>query len=277
MRVHHLSCGTFCPWSARLINGRGPILGAGRLVCHCLLLEGRDGLTLVDTGFGTADVADPGRFHPLFKALTRPRFDLEETALRQLAALGFKAADVRHLVVTHLDLDHAGGLADFPDAEVHVLAPEHAAAMAPLPRERLRYVAAQWAHGPRWVVHPPAGERWFGFDAVRALDGAEEVLLVPLHGHTRGHAGVAVRTPDGWLLHCGDAYFFHGELLPDGAHCPAGLSVFQWLVQLDGPARLRNQARLRELRRHHGSEVRLFSAHCPVEYERFAPPADRAA
>lgn len=272
LRVHHLSCGTFCPFSARLIHGQGSLFRPARLVCHCLLIEGPAGLTLVDTGFGKADLEDPSRFHPLVRALTRPTFDPEETAVRRLAALGFSPADVRHIVLTHLDMDHAGGLADFPAAEVHLLAPEHAAAMAPLRRERLRYVSAQWAHGPRWVRHPAAGERWFGFDAVRALDRADDLLLVPLHGHTRGHAGVAVRTGDGWLLHCGDAYFFHGEVEPEGPPCPLGLSLYQRLIQADGPARWRNQARLRELQRDHGTVVRLFSAHCPVEFDRFAPP-----
>ena len=33
---------------------------------------------------------------------------------------GFRREDVRHILVTHLDFDHAGGLPDFPDAVVHV-------------------------------------------------------------------------------------------------------------------------------------------------------------
>jgi len=42
---------------------------------------------------------------------------------------------------------------------------------------------------------------------VRALPGArDDVLLIPLPGHSRGHCGVAVKTGEGWLLHCGDAY-----------------------------------------------------------------------
>ena len=58
--------------------------------------------------------------------------------------------------------------------------------------------------------HEVAGDDWFGFDAVTAL--GDDVLLVPLRGHTRGHCGVAVRRPDGgWLLHAGDAYFHAGE------------------------------------------------------------------
>ncbi len=34
--------------------------------------------------------------------------------------LGYSINDVRHIILTHLDLDHAGGLHDFPNAAVHV-------------------------------------------------------------------------------------------------------------------------------------------------------------
>jgi hypothetical protein len=35
-------------------------LTRGKLCCHCLAIETRDGLVLVDTGFGLRDVADHG-------------------------------------------------------------------------------------------------------------------------------------------------------------------------------------------------------------------------
>src|SRR3546814_2014529 len=87
-------------------------------------------------------------------------------------------------------------------------APELSAAQSPQTlMEKQRYEARLWAHGPKWQTHSIAGERWNGFDAVRALgDGDDEILLVPLAGHTRGHTGVAIRDNGGWRLHCGDAY-----------------------------------------------------------------------
>jgi glyoxylase-like metal-dependent hydrolase (beta-lactamase superfamily II) len=273
MRVHHLNCGTLCPVSARLINGAGSWLARGRMVCHCLLLETKSGLALVDTGLGTGDIADPRhRLNVPFVTVTGPRLVREETALAQLERLGLPAREVRHIVPTHLDLDHAGGLSDFPDAEVHVDADEHAAAMARrTSNERGRYRPRQWAHHPRWQLHRqgPGGDRWYGFDAVRALPGSDdEVLLVPLPGHTRGHSAVAVRSDRGWLLHAGDAYFFHGEVHGAKPRCPPGLVLFQRLIAVDHAARLRNRDRLRALVREHGHEVRVFSAHCPVELER---------
>jgi glyoxylase-like metal-dependent hydrolase (beta-lactamase superfamily II) len=91
-----------------------------------------------------------------------------------------------------------------------------------------------------------------------------EILLVPLAGHTWGHAGVAVDTGNGWLLHAGDAYFFRGEM-GETYRCPPGLAGYQRLMEVDRAARLANQARLRALAR--GGDVRIVSAHDPVELE----------
>lgn len=267
LRVHHLNCGTLCPHGGKLIGTPGGWLSPGKMVCHCLLVETRAGLVLVDTGIGTGDIDNPLQLGRAFVAVTRPQLDHQETALAQIRALGYSPDDVRHIVVTHLDLDHAGGIPDFPRAKVHVHAGEHAAAMHPGLRERARYRPAHFAHRPEWVLHREDGERWLGFDAIRALPGCDDdVLLVPLHGHTRGHCGVAVRSEDGWLMHCGDAYFFHGEM-HEPPYCPPGLALFQSLVQINGKARLANQQRLRDLLRDNAGTVRLFSAHDPVELD----------
>lgn len=271
LRIHHLNCGTMCPHGGKLIGTPGGWLDPGHMVCHCLLVETNDGLVLVDTGVGTGDIADPnGRLGRGFVAVTRPKLDRAETALAQVRALGFSADDVRHIVATHLDLDHAGGIPDFPKAKVHVHVREHAAAMNPTLRERPRYKKPHFAHHPLWELHQESGEQWHGFDAVRALPGGgDEVLLVPLHGHTRGHCGVAVRGADGWLLHCGDAYFHHGEM-QEPAYCPPGLALFQNLIQVDRTTRIANQRRLHALAQAEAGSVRLFSAHDPVELARLA-------
>ncbi len=43
-------------------------------------------------------------------AVLNTRLKEEDTALRQIEAMGFSASDVRHIVLTHMDFDHAGGL-----------------------------------------------------------------------------------------------------------------------------------------------------------------------
>ena len=130
---------------------------------------------------------------------------------------------MRQIVTTHLDPDHSGGLPDFPEAEVHVFGRELDAALDPRLRDRPRYL------GVPLEARPAAGSgtrskatSWFGFEGVRILpDLGAEMLLVPLAGHSLGHTGVAIKTGEGWLLHCGDAYFHHGEIATPPAARPA--------------------------------------------------------
>ncbi|MFB9909180.1 MBL fold metallo-hydrolase [Allokutzneria oryzae] len=272
MRVHHLNCGSMAPPFRKLVNGTGGLFASGEMVCHCLLIETGDGLVLVDTGVGAHDIAAPAEsLTSEFLKITRPSLRHEETAVAQVRALGHRPEDVRHIVLTHLDLDHAGGLRDFPWAKVHVHADELAVATAQAThRDRRRFRAAQWSHGPDWASYHPGGDRWFGFEAVRGLTGLpEDILFVPLAGHTRGHSGVAVRDGSRWLLHAGDSYFFRGEVDPRRPHCTPGLALFQQLVTTDRAKRTANRDRLQELAANHGDEIEIFSAHDPEELRRY--------
>ncbi len=258
MKATHFSAGSMCPRGAFAL-GDSP-----EMVCHCLAVETKHGVVLVDTGL-FADADDAGfRFNRAFSRFMRPT---RQSAKRELERLGYRASDVTHVVCTHLDIDHAGGLSDFPDAEVHVMETERAAARARRTfHERGRYVPKHFTHGPKWKTRATGGETWKGFSAVRALHEDEpDLLLVPLHGHTRGHAAVAVRSATGWLLHCGDAYFHHDEMT-DEARAPFGFELFQRTVADDDRARRDNQRRLRELKSTH-HDVRLFCAHSKHELD----------
>ena len=280
MRIHHLNCGTLCPVGKLLMNGHGSPLARGTLVCHCQLVETGDGLVLIDTGLGTVDIREPMSTlpGPVWQAINQAQLRPEETAIARVRALGYQPADVRHIVLTHLDFDHAGGLGDFPHADVHVYALEHGAAMARMtPRERMRYAPRQFEHGVRWRLHDEDGERWFGFDRVRALPGVDpEILLVPLLGHSRGHCGVAVRTADGWLLNCGDAAFHHREIYGQRRRCPPGLRAYQNVFQFDRGARLFNQQRLRDLANDASSNVEIVCSHDPAMLRSGVVTADGA-
>jgi glyoxylase-like metal-dependent hydrolase (beta-lactamase superfamily II) len=269
MRVHHMNCGTLCP-SARMVQegGSAGLFEAGRVVCHCMLVETNAGLVLVDTGLGLDDVADPSRrLGASFVVIGKPRLDPDECAVRQIERLGFKPSDVRHIVVTHLDYDHAGGLPDFPKAKVHVFAREHEAAMARATYvEQLRYRPVQWAHGVDWELHETAGDRWLRFESVRAIPGTE-VLLIPMIGHTRGHSAVAVETASGWILYAGDAYYDYREMT-ESPVCSPGFALLQRVAALDNAARIQNQARLRELARDHAGTVKIHCAHSRAEFDR---------
>lgn len=234
---------------------------APTIVCHVLLVETVNGLVLVDAGYGLRDIAEPGRRIGVTRHLLRPLFRREETAAHQVEELGFRIDDVRHIVATHFDIDHIGGIADFPKAQIHITADEAVGAFrSPTRAERTRFRSAQWEHGPHIVEHNPDGERWRGFAAAKELDEiAPGIVLVSLPGHSRGHACVAVDSDHGWLLHCGDAFYHRGTL--DGAPVPRGLALSEMTIAFDRAKVRENHRRLRELYLRGEPDLFVFSAH----------------
>ena len=199
MAIHYLNCFT--------CNARIPRhWQSGAL---CLLVETNAGLVLVDTGLGTQDyIHEPGILWA-FKLVTLVPLHPEEAAICQVTGLGYKPEDVRHIVLTHLHFDHAGGLPDFPWAKVHL----HRREVEAIKPGKFRrwtdggYNRRVLDHRPDFVCYDGTGEKWYDFDAIR-LPFEPEMWLLPLFGHTSGHCGVAIKDVDGWLLHVGDAASF---------------------------------------------------------------------
>lgn len=217
----------------------------------CLLIETNQGLVLVDTGPGAGDYAHKPGILRIFQLMMIVPMDPQETAVYQIAQLGFKPEDVRHIVLTHMHFDHCGGLQDFPNAKVHVHRQEHEAFTGgPRRWTDFGYVRRHIAHKPDFKFYDDAGERWFGFNAIR-LPFDPEMWMVPLFGHTRGHCGIAIRTEHGWHFHVGDA-------------APIGLGKYttEWLIRF---ALGHHTPRLREFRAAH-PEVRMTTGHMWLDF-----------
>jgi glyoxylase-like metal-dependent hydrolase (beta-lactamase superfamily II) len=269
MNIHHLSCGTMCPFGGGLMDGITPHLGHSTLVCHCLLIETDSKLILVDTGFGTQDILHPHkRLSPFFRILNQPRLDMKQTAIHQIRELGFDPNDVTDIVLTHLDFDHAGGITDFPNAKIHLYATEYKAALRSkgfIQGQRFRPI--QWQNHKSWKLYNSQGEKWFGFDSVRELEGLPpEILIIPLVGHTWGHCGIAVEQEHRWLLLAGDAYFNNQEMNLKHPHAPKGAAAYETMMEVDRELRLMNQDRLRRLIATQGRHVQVFCSHDPKEF-----------
>jgi glyoxylase-like metal-dependent hydrolase (beta-lactamase superfamily II) len=215
-----------------------------------MLVETLQGLALVDTGLGSEDYVHDSGILKLFKVITRVPLDPEEAAIRQVARLGYRPEDVKHIVLTHMHFDHCGGLPDFPRAKVHVYRKEYEAFLdRPRQFADLAYVRRHIAHGPDWAFYDDTGEKWFDFDAIR-LPFEPEMWLVPLPGHTRGQCGVAVKMADGWLFQASDAAaLFNTE-------APAWL--IKWAL---GP----HQPRIRQFADEH-PEVSVVTGHMWLDY-----------
>ncbi len=138
------------------------------------LIQTDDGANvLIDTGFS--------------KHFEAPSMDLRlaegDYIVNQLAALGLSPRDIRYLVCTHFDQDHAGGHDAFPDAELIV--------------QRRHYEVARSGTHPRFERmrthwdHPSLCYRLIDGDCT-LLPGIE---LIETSGHVPGHQSVLVRLP----------------------------------------------------------------------------------
>jgi len=266
LKMHHLNCGTMCPWGGKLLN-RTPAI----VTCHCILIEWKNDLILIDTGVGLEDMANPKRLG-LMSHLLHLQQDPSQTAIRQISTLGYDPYDVKHIIITHLDLDHAGGLPDFPQAKVHIFHTEYQAAFKPPTwRERERYRKCHWSHSPDWMIHDRIDrKKWFGFHCIRNMDGLPaEIVLIPLIGHTRGHCGVAIQQGARWILHAGDAYYHYREMDKE-PYCSPGFTLFQHISHLDRVSAEINKRRLHSVKNDEHNNIQILCTHDPTEFETFS-------
>lgn len=126
---------------------------------------------------------------------------------RVIEAIGLKAQEVQHLVLTHLHWDHANGASLFPNARYYVQSKEYRFWMENPVARRPPF---QYLADPSALEYLCALE---GKDQLCLLDGDREILpgirclLAP--GHTVGLQAVAVDTASGVAILASDcAHFF---------------------------------------------------------------------
>jgi len=165
------------------------------------LIQTNDGTNvLVDTGFSSAAIAaakEPGYTGPLLGQAI-PVTDA-------LAQIGVRPEDVRYLVATHFDPDHAGGTDLFPNAEIVV--------------QQAHYDAAKSGQHQRYQM---TRTHW-DIDGLhyRFINGDTELLpgieLIESSGHAPGHQSLLVRLPEtGPVLLAIDAITRNpGDMLPE--------------------------------------------------------------
>ncbi|MGD1841877.1 MAG: MBL fold metallo-hydrolase [Thermonemataceae bacterium] len=254
VKVHHLNC----------LEIQSP---AGRAIGHCLLLEANNKLVLVDTGIGWLDTQKPTeRIGQALIDQVGFQFDESWTALRQIEQLGLVPEQVSDCVISHLDPDHIGGLADFPQATVHVGEEEYENFKSGHPR----YLPHQLAHQPVVKTYSASTETWQGFESRKIdIDFEVDLYFVPLFGHTLGHCGVAIQLPDQWLFYVGDAYYLQAELT-DPHHPVHELAK----ARADNDTwRLENLHKIKQLKAEQPN-IEIFGYHDVEEYDRFAVKDD---
>jgi glyoxylase-like metal-dependent hydrolase (beta-lactamase superfamily II) len=168
-------------------------------------------VVLVDAGLSEDVCARRGLGGALGHAFYGMTSDRNDALAPQLRALGIAPDRVTTILATHLHMDHIGGAADFPRADVHTTTDELVAFS-----RALRPAAYQGAvlDGIR-AVHavPLEPVPRLGFAASRDVFGDGEIVLLDARGHTAGSVAVAIAAPDGaTYLHVGDAVYQRWEV-----------------------------------------------------------------
>jgi glyoxylase-like metal-dependent hydrolase (beta-lactamase superfamily II) len=173
------------------------------------------GLILVDTGFHPSVAVDPkenlGRACTLlFKDF---EMDAEQAVAAQLRESGRSAGDVKVVVMTHLHVDHASAMSEFPDATFVFSSAEWEAAVDGGQLDG--YVRRQFDHAFDYRLLDFDGrdaDSYSTFGRSFDLLGDGSVRLVFTPGHSLGHLSVVLRTGSREVLLAGDAMFLEETL-----------------------------------------------------------------
>lgn len=237
------------------------------IVSHVLLVEAPEGLVLIDAGYGLLDIADPDARIGPGRHFLNPDLVESECAIRQVEALGFSPKDVREIVLTHFDTDHAGGVSDFPWARVRVHALEAQALREPVSQmERTRYATAQWGRALELVEFqtPKQEDEFLGFDSYdRVKVCGAEIVVIATPGHTRGHCALALEGERGWVLHAGDAFYHHAQLWGEG-EIPVTIRGLEKTVAVDRAQVKANHERFATLHQEQGAALTIVNSHDPI-------------
>lgn len=158
------------------------------ITVNCFALKGPDGITLIDAGTGPSWGAAMGH------------------APASMAAAGITPENVAHVLITHLHGDHALGLFDgdrpfFPNAEIIV--PETDFGFYGDEANRARTPEKKQG---AFAITASLKKLYAGrIRSVPASEVRPGIALIPLPGHTFGHAGYLIEGADESLLLWGDA------------------------------------------------------------------------
>lgn len=269
----------FVPRHVSLAGGGDELL---RLPVIGVLAHDSAGWTLLDTGLSPT-MRDPVRAGRVYRERPPELAGAGDPLLEALAACGLTPADVTTVAVSHLHVDHSGGLRHFGGAgrprgrgsrtdgatpTGGAATPHGRATGAPpvvVQAAELAFAGTAAAAGQGYVR-----EDWEGRGlAWRTLRGdgpvSPGVDAVATPGHTPGHMSFRVRTPAGpWLLAM-DAIDLQEGIDLD-------VEIGASARPDDAPLRRRSHDRLVALAAAEGA--RLVPGHCPVTWPEMPGPPD---
>lgn len=183
------------------------------------------GPLLIDTGFHASVAVNPTANLGRVARVTLKDIEMtpEQAVAAQLRAKGIEHSAVKVVIMTHLHLDHASAISDFPEATFLVSSAEWEAATDG--GQLKRYVRRQFDHGFDYRLldfDSDEASSFAGFARSFDVFGDGSVRTVFTPGHTFGHMSVVLQTARGELLVAGDAIYLHRTLAE--AHLPYAMA-----------------------------------------------------
>jgi glyoxylase-like metal-dependent hydrolase (beta-lactamase superfamily II) len=171
------------------------------------------GPILIDTGLHPSCAIDPKQNLGRIGAMAFPglRMDAKQAVVNQLRERDIEARDVKLVVMTHLHIDHASAMSEFPEATFVFSISEWDAATDKRNWEH-GYRTRQFDHGFDYrTIDFEGGAATSSYATFgRSVDllGDGSIRLVYTPGHTHGHVSVVLRLAGGReALVAGDAVY----------------------------------------------------------------------
>jgi N-acyl homoserine lactone hydrolase len=169
------------------------------------------GQMLIDTGLHPSVAVDPKQNFGRLLGLTAARglkMNSEQAVPAQLRARGLDAADIRLVLMTHMHLDHASAISEFPEA-TFVLAQQEWDSLAE-GKVTDGYVKSQYDFGfdyRTFDFESPGTESFATFGRSFDIFGDGSIRAVFTPGHTHGHTSYVLRLREREVLVASDAIY----------------------------------------------------------------------
>jgi len=168
-----------------------------KLGMRCLLVDDGENVVLIETGIGNKNSS---KFSKMFNILQE-----NNSLSNTLSNNGYSIEDIKHIVLTHLHFDHAGGATKFnetgnivpvfPNAIYYVSKKNWDAAINPNPKDRASYLKENFM-----VLYEKGILKIISEDS-NIVNGISTYIV---NGHTHGQQLVKVSDKNETLIFCSD-------------------------------------------------------------------------